>query len=518
MSDVDDQKYHDLDDMDGLDGLDHLDDTNPDVNDEIDDALGDELDFEDDLSRGGDPDLDPFEDPDHVSVDAENRSEAHDGPTPGSSAGGGAGSGNGAHNDFQVDDEPEANGLGLGKMAFLGIGGLLFLATLYFVLKATGMFGDANPDQVEAFRQQPQSPGLQSGSGPQRQAMPAERPQSAPRIEPDEPDFAATKLEPQRSQSAASSPISKEALKDLHSELEAAISGNAGEVSEVVRSESEQTREVIRGLSSKMPVSDGSLGQVISQLDDRTFRLEGILAEIERKIDATAASSNGREELDVSALAAQLAASLPERQGPASPYVADDTYQGRTRLPGFEVIKTTADGSMSVVKTPSDKVNVYFDGEQFYHGGSLKKVSGIEESGWVVLVEDSFFIDAEREPIEPKVIVKEVPTKQRKKEITSTAAPNVKDQDSDVADSKERSDAKVSPAPAPARPEPVSKTEGWALHVVDQEAQSFLLRGPDLDWHVAKAGRDFKDFGVVHGYEEGKGLLVGDAVIPTYGE
>lgn len=70
---------------------------------------------------------------------------------------------------------------------------------------------------------------------------------------------------------------------------------------------------------------------------------------------------------------------------------------GRKRMPNFSVIGTSKDGMMSIIRTPSDRINIFFKGERFLFGPRRMVVSDVVDSGKIVLVGDNLFIDGTRD-------------------------------------------------------------------------------------------------------------------------
>lgn len=213
--------------------------------------------------------------------------------------------------------------------------------------------------------------------------------------------------------------------------------------------------------------------------------LDAGLAEIQEKTDRAVTESlkrlEQRTEAAIAELREELNAIRKDLQAGAEE-LAEETkeafLEGRERLKGFQVINATEDGSMSVVKTPTGNVNVYFKGEKFRALGRTQTVSGIEEKGAVVLVGDKHFIDGELEAL-PK------PAPKR-------AAPQ----------------AKASKNQAPANPK---VAEGW--RVGGSTGQGYLLRHPNGEFSLVKAGDRVEGLGVVGSTDDRGNLRVGDSIV-----
>lgn len=179
---------------------------------------------------------------------------------------------------------------------------------------------------------------------------------------------------------------------------------------------------------------------------------------------------------------------------------------GRTRLEGFMVLTASLDGNMSIIRTPTDRVNVFFEGEVFNNAGRNVKVTDVKDHGYLVLVGSEYFIDEE---YEDRKVVK-----------TQKATP---------AKKPAKKPVKVAPKPKPAvtqkvdttkvesrvyRAETINKRKvavGWLKS--GEYSKGYLVSNPSGEWSDVKLGDTIPTLGRVTGEDFDGNLIVGDFVI-----
>lgn len=209
---------------------------------------------------------------------------------------------------------------------------------------------------------------------------------------------------------------------------------------------------------------------------------------------------------------------------------------GRERLKGFKVINATPDGTMSVVETPSGRVNVYFKGEKFYLHGKLVSVTGIEANGQVVLVENNGFIDSTYVPRPKPAVAAKTPKSSGSVAMAATpkvvkpgttsaealpvtehppvrpvaAAPTTRPlgQESEPAPSS----TVISHSPVSAAEQRYNPIKGWGFHGILDDG--FLLHSPDDKWPIYRKGDLLPGVGIIAGLDQNNNLRVGDYSIP----
>lgn len=190
----------------------------------------------------------------------------------------------------------------------------------------------------------------------------------------------------------------------------------------------------------------------------------------------------------------------------------DSSSGGRQRLKGFHVINTTEDGTMSVVETPSGRINVYFEGEVFNVDGAPMTVSQIDQEGMLVLVGSDYFIDSVREP-KPSVRAQQIPDSNAagNESQVNTSANNPADHNRIY--SYEGSTQSVTRAPSNSSivMEPQIAT-GWNLNA--NMAQGYLVKGPRGEFQLVQQGDRIEGLGIVDGLDNNGFLRVGMYKIP----
>ncbi|WP_425263648.1 hypothetical protein [Vibrio owensii] len=177
----------------------------------------------------------------------------------------------------------------------------------------------------------------------------------------------------------------------------------------------------------------------------------------------------------------------------------DVLIDGRKRLKGFKVVNVTADGTMSVVVTPSKRVQVYFEGERFSARGVGKlQVSAIKDNGHLLLVGNKYFIDDEYEALpvkavtkpkaKPVVVKKPVVEKPRAKEHIA----------SDNFGKQQTINGKA-------------KALGWSLN--GSYVDGFLVQTPSGKWLTVKIGSKLEGLGMIEGTDRAGNLIVGSHFI-----
>lgn len=144
---------------------------------------------------------------------------------------------------------------------------------------------------------------------------------------------------------------------------------------------------------------------------------------------------------------------------------------GKKRIPGFQVINATADGTFSIIKVPSGRTFTLFKGEKFKSSnGVVLEVKEIVAGGKLVVAGDNWYIDDVLEKVER--IEKPVQSQSQRK-------------------SESRKEA----------PKPVAKSSslsGWSFHA-SFEGGGYLVKSPSGEYKTVKKGT----------YEEGLGTIIG---------
>ncbi|EQM48635.1 hypothetical protein D051_0043 [Vibrio parahaemolyticus VPCR-2010] len=186
----------------------------------------------------------------------------------------------------------------------------------------------------------------------------------------------------------------------------------------------------------------------------------------------------------------------------------DELLDGRKRLQGFMVLTASLDGEMSIVRTPSDRVNVFFKGEIFNNAGDYVKVTNVTDGGYLVLVGDNYFID-------------ETYVERSNVKITKVNRPAKKEQASQNQKAEEKKSVekpvKVKPTEIDSRAYRAQEINGKKVAVgwikSGEYSQGYLVASPSGDWTPVKIGDDLKGLGRVTGEDFDGNLIVGNFVV-----
>lgn len=186
----------------------------------------------------------------------------------------------------------------------------------------------------------------------------------------------------------------------------------------------------------------------------------------------------------------------------------DELLDGRKRLKGFMVLTASLDGEMSIVRTPSDRVNVFFKGEIFNNAGDYVKVTNVTDGGYLVLVGDKYFID---ETYVERTKVKTTKVKRPAKKQKTSPKPKVEEK---KAVEKQ---AKVKPTEIDSRAYRAQEINGKKVAVgwikSGEYSQGYLVSSPSGDWTPVKIGDELKGLGRVTGEDFDGNLIVGNFVV-----
>lgn len=186
----------------------------------------------------------------------------------------------------------------------------------------------------------------------------------------------------------------------------------------------------------------------------------------------------------------------------------DELLDGRKRLQGFMVLTASLDGEMSIVRTPSDRVNVFFKGEIFNNAGDYVKVTNVTDGGYLVLVGDNYFID-------------ETYVERSKVKTTKVNRPAKKEQTSQKQKTEEKKSVekpvKVKPTEIDSRAYRAQEINGKKVAVgwikSGEYSQGYLVASPSGDWTPVKIGDELKGLGRVTGEDFDGNLIVGNFVV-----
>ena len=236
-----------------------------------------------------------------------------------------------------------------------------------------------------------------------------------------------------------------------------------------------------KAIASVVKDVSGLIERTNRRQDELMTQVQGLKADI-AKITAA----------PVAVVAAPAAAPAAETKVQAAPVVAAPAkpasiIDGRTRLPGLQVIDTSQNGDMSIIKKASNgRIFTLYPDEVINWAGNRQKVTGIEKDGSIVLVGDKFYIDKvlEAPKADPKPDVK--PVRQPVAQVQREKAPD---------------------APVNAR--------GFTLNAVYDSNNTFGVVNDKGEFKSYKIGDTIDKLGTVIGLTPGGDLKVGNTVIQS---
>ncbi|OXX49113.1 hypothetical protein B9J93_03245 [Vibrio sp. V17_P4S1T151] len=290
----------------------------------------------------------------------------------------------------------------------------------------------------------------------------------------------------------ASTGMTKEEMdkfkEDLERELEEKYLAKFKTMSSSIKSdlESELTKKIADSDSSSQNAEIVKLRKEIQELKDSKLKLSDneeikkIYEELETKLSVVRLSEEEK----------------------------DDLLDGRKRLQGFMVLTASLDGEMSIVRTPSDRVNVFFKGEIFNNAGDYVKVTNVTDGGYLVLVGDNYFID---ETYVERSKVKTTKVNRPAKKQQTSQKPNVEEKKAAEKQAKVKLTEIDSRAYRAQEINGKKVAVGWVKS--GEYSQGYLVSSPSGDWTPVKIGDELKGLGRVTGEDFDGNLIVGNFVV-----
>lgn len=200
---------------------------------------------------------------------------------------------------------------------------------------------------------------------------------------------------------------------------------------------------------------------------------------------------------------------------------------GRLRIPNFQIISTSADGTMSIIrvtKTSGDVVKVVFAGEIIIvpDVGAIKIV-GIVDGGRLILAGDKWYIDEKMDIGEKKYDEQAKKTvKKRSSSSSSSSSLSLSSQSSSqssvpsevkmvIAESRLAATVQKRPESPEATPPVANKAEGWFLSAIYNN--KYLIQSPNGQMFNVQTGDSVNELGVVGKISENGELYIGKYII-----
>lgn len=268
--------------------------------------------------------------------------------------------------------------------------------------------------------------------------------------------------------------------------------------------------EMLTVQSTKVEEGIKELKDSIAEMKAMSQDIKGMLSDMNQSVMRLDASSKS-----MAADIAQIKAELAKHDEPAKVETAVQTTSsvngastgatvqvvaGRQRIPDLQVIETSQNGEMSIVKKGSNgRVFTLFKGETINWGGNKKQVTGIEKDGSIVHVGDNFYIDKVLES--PKAPVK-------------ATEPSAEPRKSSVEPRKSSSEVRKAPVKE-AKAAVTRSAAGYTLNAVYEGSNAFGIVNNKNEFKTYKIGEQVDNLGAVVGLNEDGDLKVGNTVIKS---
>jgi hypothetical protein len=242
--------------------------------------------------------------------------------------------------------------------------------------------------------------------------------------------------------------------------------------------------DAIADIQEGVSAIQGSINGLKARTVQLSERLSAVDTQLNEIVEARKREAEQARKAEEEAKRAEAQAASDDADEAAASKVTSAPEQlyhhliGRRRLEAFNVINASDDGKFSIVRTPSNRVNVYFKGETFMVPGRTMTVTHVLAGGELVLATDDrgekWFIDSFREP-----------------------------RAEDERDSSVRATDGAAAKPGPA--------EGWSLNAVFESG--YLVKGPHEQFVSVKKGDSIEGLGQVIGLDPNGNLKVGEHTI-----
>jgi|GEM_PF-2996475 len=300
----------------------------------------------------------------------------------------------------------------------------------------------------------------------------------------------------------------------LRDKIEQIRDDNKKEIDKLTQRTYEVERRIKNDLERQVKVLDKS----VSGIKDKMANLDDVQSKLEFILQLVA-----RQEQDRRLRAEEAIKKKAQFEESRSVEIAK-IKSHRKRIPGFKVVNTSYDGKMSIVTTPSGRINTYFEDEKFYIDGIHHVVTDILDNGRLVLVDQNLYIDTIRVD-KPRVKSKQDPSIKIKKQenVVYISAEeedkkfNEKIMGKKTADSIDNKAENKNYVILPEHPDvmlkkerlsqPAKVAEGYELNAVFPNG--YLIKDRSNEFITVKEGDKIKGLGLVDGLDREGHLRVG---------
>ncbi|WP_408601333.1 hypothetical protein [Pseudomonas sp. PLMAX] len=272
------------------------------------------------------------------------------------------------------------------------------------------------------------------------------------------------------------------------------VSAHEEELKKLI-AEQQQTTEELQKNNAALTQALSKLSKVVEKSREAQIVLSEQVVEIKESLKPAAKPV-------VAQATSPSAAPAGTNDTPAAVAPANPLTEGRTRIPGLQVVNTTPNGDMSIVKKVSNgRVFTMFKGENI---GTVKgnfKITEVLEKGSLLLLGDKYYIDTVAEEWSSSSKAAAAPEPKPEPKAEAKKAPVKRE---------------VQPKPeVKAKPTPVAQCRKFTLNAVYDAGKSFGVVSSAGDFNSYKVGDNMPGVGVVKGLDGAGNLNAGDCVIES---
>lgn len=256
--------------------------------------------------------------------------------------------------------------------------------------------------------------------------------------------------------------------------------------------EQQQTTEELQKNNASLTQALSKLSKVVEKSREDQILLSEQVSELKEKLKPAAQPVVAQATSPTQAPAGTSDAPVAAATASANPLT-----EGRTRIPGLQVVNTTSNGDMSIVKKVSNgRVFTMFKGETIGTVRGNFKITAVLEKGSLLLLGDKYYIDTVAEEWSS---AKASPAAQQKPE------PKVEAK-------KPAPKREVQPK---SKPVSAAQCNKYTLNAVYDAGKSFGIVSSSGDFNSYKVGDNMPGIGAVKGLNAAGNLNVGDCTIES---
>lgn len=383
-------------------------------------------------------------------------------------------------------------GMAICGVAVLGVVGVGVTAYKVTNPPMSDDLADTSSEVTAAPVKHDPAPEVDFGGGQQEPIVSAEAREVKPAVAAEKTAAQVLNLTEVKPQGVESLPAPVQAVVPVSAALpEVASSAREDELKKLI-AEQQQTTEDLQKTNAALTQALSKLSKVVEKSREEQIVLSEQVVEIKESLKPAAKPVVAQA---TSPSGAPSGTSDSPATAPANPLT-----DGRTRIPGLQIVNTTPNGDMSIVKKISNgRVFTMFKGENIGTVRGNFKITAVLEKGSLLLLGDKYYIDTVAEEWSS----------------SSKAAPEPKPEPKAEAKKAPVKREPQSKPEAKAKPTPVAQCRKFTLNAVYDAGKSFGVVSNSGDFNSYKVDDNMPGVGVVKGLDAAGNLIAGDCVIES---